>query len=156
MEILDNKTHGNVGDKLKEDIKTGTKLSIISAYFTIYAYESLRKELNKIDDLRLLFSEPTFVNEKKDIRREFKLNGSFEKGIAGDKYEIKLKGELKQSEILNNRIQTLRDMDEYVGQYYSKIWVWKNVLQMTEDEIEDMIQEIDAEGSNRADQEEQY
>ena len=99
MEILDNKTHGNVGDKLKEDIKTGTKLSIISAYFTIYAYESLRKELNKIDDLRLLFSEPTFVNEKKDIRREFKLNGSFEKGIAGDKYEIKLKGELKQSEI---------------------------------------------------------
>jgi Ran GTPase-activating protein (RanGAP) involved in mRNA processing and transport len=64
--------------------------------------------------------------------------------------------ELKQSEILNNRIQTLRDMDEYVGQYYSKIWVWKNVLQMTEDEIEDMIQEIDAEGSNRADQDEQY
>lgn len=57
MQILDNKTQGKVIDKLKDNIKTGTKLSIISAYFTIYAYEELKKELNKIDKLRLLFSE---------------------------------------------------------------------------------------------------
>ena len=99
MELLDNKTQGKVIDKLREDLKSGTKLSIISAYFTIFAYQELRKELNKIDSLRLLFSMPTFVENKKDINREFKLSGSYERGLAGDRYEMKLKNELKQSEI---------------------------------------------------------
>lgn len=72
MQILDNKVQGRVIDKLRENIKSGTRLSIISAYFTIYAYEELRKELGKIEKLRLLFSEPTFVKNKKDINREFK------------------------------------------------------------------------------------
>lgn len=99
MQILDNKVQGRVIDKLRENIKTGTKLSIISAYFTIYAYEELKKELGKIDNLRLLFSEPTFIKNKKDINREFKLSGSYERGLAGDRYEMKLKNELKQSEI---------------------------------------------------------
>ena len=95
MELLDNKTQGKVIDKLREDLKLGTKLSIISAYFTIFAYQ----ELSKIDSLRLLFSMPTFVENKKDINREFKLSGSYERGLAGDRYEMKLKNELKQSEI---------------------------------------------------------
>ena len=99
IQALDNKTQGKVIDKLRDDLKPGTKLSIISAYFTIYAYEELKKELNKIDNLRLLFSEPTFVKNKKDINREFKLSGSYERGLAGDRYEMKLKNELKQSEI---------------------------------------------------------
>lgn len=112
MEMLDNKTSGKVGDKLKDDLKKGSKLSIISAYFTIYAYEHLRKELGKIENLRLLFSEPTFVNEKKDIKREFKLNGSYEQGLAGDRYEISLKGELKQSEIAKECAQWIKDKVE--------------------------------------------
>lgn len=65
MEFLDNKIQGRVIDKLKEDMRTGTKVSIISAYFTIYAYEHLRKELQKINSLRLLFSELTFIKDKK-------------------------------------------------------------------------------------------
>ncbi len=112
MEILDNRTRGRVGEKLKENLESGSKLSIISAYFTIYAYEHLRKELKKIEGLRLLFSEPTFVNEKRDIKREFKLNGRFEQGIAGDRYEIKLKGELKQSEIAKECAQWIKDKVE--------------------------------------------
>ncbi|NME35325.1 MULTISPECIES: helicase-related protein [Fusobacterium] len=108
MEILDNKTQGKVVDKLRENIKSGTRLSIISAYFTIYAYEELRKELNKIDSLRLLFSEPTFVKNKKDINREFKLSGSYERGLAGDRYEMKLKNELKQSEIAKECAEWVR------------------------------------------------
>lgn len=112
MQILDNKVQGRVIDKLKENIKSGTKLSIISAYFTIYAYEELRKELNKIDSLRLLFSEPTFIKDKKDINREFKLSGSFERGLAGDRYEMKLKNELKQSEIAKECANWIREKVE--------------------------------------------
>ena len=106
--ILDNKTQGKVIDKLKEDLKSGTKVSIISAYFTIFAYQELRKELNKIDSLRLLFSMPTFVENKKDINREFKLSGSYESGLAGDRYEMKLKNELKQSEIAKECAEWIR------------------------------------------------
>ncbi|MGL6100590.1 MAG: helicase-related protein, partial [Fusobacteriaceae bacterium] len=112
MEFLDNKTQGRVVDKLKIDLKTGTKVSIISAYFTIYAYENLRKELQKIDSLRLLFSEPTFIKDKKDINREFKLSGNYERGLAGDRYEMSLKNELKQSEIAKECADWIRQKVE--------------------------------------------
>jgi len=112
MQILDNKVQGRVIDKLRENIKFGTRLSIISAYFTIYAYEELRKELGKIEKLRLLFSEPTFIKNKKDINREFKLSGSYERGLAGDRYEMKLKNELKQSEIAKECANWIREKVE--------------------------------------------
>ncbi len=112
MEFLDNKTQGRVIDKLKEDLRTGTKVSIISAYFTIYAYEHLRKELGKIENLRLLFSEPTFIKDKKNINREFKLSGSYERGLAGDRYEMSLKNELKQSEIAKECADWIRNKVE--------------------------------------------
>lgn len=112
IQILDNKVQGRVIDKLRENIKFGTRLSIISAYFTIYAYEELRKELGKIEKLRLLFSEPTFVKNKKDINREFKLSGSYERGLAGDRYEMKLKNELKQSEIAKECANWIREKVE--------------------------------------------
>lgn len=69
--FLDNKQNGKIGDELKEDIKTNSKLSIISAYFTIYAYKELKKELNRIDNLRFLFTEPTFVDEAKEISKQY-------------------------------------------------------------------------------------
>lgn len=112
MEFLDNKTQGRVIDKLKQDLRTGTKVSIISAYFTIYAYEHLRKELEKIESLKLLFSEPTFIKDKKNINREFKLSGSYERGLAGDRYEMSLKNELKQSEIAKECADWIRNKVE--------------------------------------------
>ena len=99
FKFLDNKTSGIIGDTLKEELGKGTKLSVISAYFTIHAYNQLKDELKKVDNVRLLFSEPTFVKNKKDIVREYTLNGTYEKSISGDKYEMRLKNELNQSEI---------------------------------------------------------
>jgi helicase domain/SNF2 family protein len=51
---------------------------------------------------------PTFVKDKKDINREFKLSGSYESGLAGDRYEMKLKNELKQSEIAKECAEWIR------------------------------------------------
>ena len=59
--ILDNKQFGCVGDEIRENIKKRSKLSIISAYFTIYAFNELSRELNNIDNMRFIFTEPTFV-----------------------------------------------------------------------------------------------
>ena len=61
--IRDNYTRGTVGDFLREKIEFGSELSIVSAYFTIYAYEALKDELDQIANLRFLFGEPRFVKE---------------------------------------------------------------------------------------------
>ena len=47
--MLDNKGNGSVVDELVSNINIDLKLSVISAYFTIYAYAELKKELSKID-----------------------------------------------------------------------------------------------------------
>jgi superfamily II DNA or RNA helicase len=59
--IKDNRSRGKVGDFLKDCLKDGSTLSFVSAYFTIYAYEKLKDQLNKIDHLNFLFGEPRFV-----------------------------------------------------------------------------------------------
>jgi hypothetical protein len=59
--IKDNRSRGTVGDFLKDCIKDGARLSFVSAYFTIYAYERLKDHLHKIDHLNFLFGEPRFV-----------------------------------------------------------------------------------------------
>lgn len=59
--IRDNHQRGSVGDFLKAKIQDRSKLSIVSAYFTIYAFEHLKAQLTQIDELRFLFGEPRFI-----------------------------------------------------------------------------------------------
>jgi SNF2 family DNA or RNA helicase len=59
--IRDNHRRGLVADFLKAKIRPGSRLSIVSAYFTIYAYEALRDQLGEIDHLDFLFGEPRFI-----------------------------------------------------------------------------------------------
>jgi len=74
--IRDNHQCGNVGDFLKEIVKSNSNVSIVSAYFTIYAYHHLKTELDGITNLRFLFGEPTFiksVDPSKKNHRSFKI-----------------------------------------------------------------------------------
>jgi SNF2 family DNA or RNA helicase len=59
--IRDNHSRGSVGDFLREKIRDGSSMSVVSAYFTIYAFDALRAELEKIDGMRFLFGEPRFI-----------------------------------------------------------------------------------------------
>lgn len=99
--------HGKVYDELKVSIKKDSKISIVSAYFTIYAYASLKKELSNIDGIRFLFTEPTFVSENAEVSREFCIN--HEKAISGNEYEIKLRNEMKQSLIARECADWIRN-----------------------------------------------
>jgi len=54
--------------------------------------------------------------------------------------------ELKDSEILENRLRLLADVDQYTGKYFSVAWIQKNVLRQTEEEIEQIAQEVEDEG----------
>lgn len=53
--------------------------------------------------------------------------------------------ELKEAELLQNRIQTLQLVDPYVGRYYSMEWVRKNVLMMDDEDIEEISKQIEEE-----------
>jgi hypothetical protein len=59
--IHDNHNRGPVGDFLKEKIQKDAELSIVSAYFTIYAFEALKNQLLDINHLNFLFGKPGFI-----------------------------------------------------------------------------------------------
>jgi len=56
--------------------------------------------------------------------------------------------ELKEAEIFQNRLGLMNEATQYVGEYFSKAWVMKNILQMSEKEIEEMKKEIEKEISD--------
>ena len=59
--------------------------------------------------------------------------------------------ELKQNEILRERLEVLSSLDEYIGKYFSNEWVRKNVLRQSEDEIKEMDKQIKDETGVEAD-----
>ena len=61
--IRDNRERGTVGEFLQSQIENGSSLSIVSAYFTIYAFEALKSSLLGINNLRFLFGEPQFIKK---------------------------------------------------------------------------------------------
>jgi SNF2 family DNA or RNA helicase len=104
MEILDN-INSLWGDDLKKSVASGQKLKIAASCFSIYAYEALKKELEKIDSLDFIFTSPTFVaNEVTDKvrkeRREFHIpKQQRERDLYGSEFEIQLKNKLTQRAI---------------------------------------------------------
>jgi len=59
--IRDNRHRGTVGDFLKAKVEENSTLSIVSAYFTIYAFDALKQQLLGIKSLKFLFGEPRFI-----------------------------------------------------------------------------------------------
>ena len=54
--------------------------------------------------------------------------------------------ELKDTEILTERLRLLGDIDSYAGKYFSEQWIRTNVLRMTEDEVAEIEKQINQEG----------
>lgn len=100
MELINNTTK-TLKDDLSVEIKKGSKLSIAAACFSIYAFQELKKQLTSIEELRFIFTSPTFVAEKtKKEKREFyipRLNR--ERSLYGTEFEIKLRNEMTQKAI---------------------------------------------------------
>lgn len=70
--IRDNHVRGSVADFLREHLHPQTRLSFVSAYFTIYAYYALREQFDQIEHLDFLFGEPSFLNKLDPEAREAK------------------------------------------------------------------------------------
>lgn len=92
--LKDNHERGTVGKFLFDNISHDSKLSIVSAYFTIYAFNKLKDKLNNIESLNFLFGEPTFIksiNPNNDNAKDFQ--------IVDDKLVIPLESKLQQKAI---------------------------------------------------------
>ncbi len=97
--MLDNKRSGIVGDALKPYFKKDAKVAIMSSYFTIYAFEALKKELMKVDEVRFLFIDPTFTSEKHSQGTTDIDKSDRDKKLSGSELEIKMRNELTQAKI---------------------------------------------------------
>lgn len=100
MEVFDN-INSIVKDDLEKVIQDKSKLSIAAACFSIYAYQELKGQLENIEELRFIFTSPTFIADKsKKQKREFFIPQlGREKSLYGTEYEIKLRNELTQRAI---------------------------------------------------------
>ena len=106
--ILDNKTNF-VYKELEENIKKGSKLSVISAYFSMYAYDSLKKSLDKIDNMRFIYTKPSFLKDNSKESRQYYIDNN---SIFGNDYEIKLKNEMTQGSVSRDCSNWIRDKVE--------------------------------------------
>lgn len=109
MKILDNVTN-TVRDDLQDTMKKGSKLSVAAACFSIYAYKELKKQLENVDELRFIFTSPTFVQEKTPkARREFYIPRlDRERSLYGTEFEVKLRNEMTQKAIAKECTEWIR------------------------------------------------
>ncbi|WP_284446738.1 helicase-related protein [Fluviibacter phosphoraccumulans] len=104
MELIDNISR-LLGDDLKQTLKSGARLKIAASCFSMYAFEALKTELEKIEELNFIFTSPTFVaNEVTDKirkeRREFHIpKVERERSLYGSEFEIQLRNKLTQRAI---------------------------------------------------------
>ena len=110
LDLIDN-TSKTLRDDLAQELKQGSKLSIAAACFSIYAFQELKNELKDIDELRFIFTSPTFTTEKaKKEKREFyipRLNR--ERSLYGTEFEIKLRNELTQKAIARECAEWIKE-----------------------------------------------
>lgn len=110
MKLIDN-VNNRLGDDLKTIIRKDSKLSIAASSFSIYAYEALKKELEKIDELRFIFSSPTFNedNFKKQSPLFYIPNIYKENELCGGEFELRLINQLNQRAIAKECSKWVRD-----------------------------------------------
>ena len=100
--IRDNHSRGKVADFLADKITSNSRLSVVSAYFTIYAYEALSKELNQIENLNFLFGEPRFIaslDPEKTDKKSFQIEDE----------GLELANRLQQKEVARRCSEWIRD-----------------------------------------------
>jgi hypothetical protein len=118
---------GRASEISRDEIKFSKFIRRLRNRFSILFDEILEKQLI----LKNVMTIEEWKQIKNKIRYDFQEDNHFE--------------ELKHAEILRERIQTMRDLEEYVGKYYSQEWVRKNILMQSDDDIEKMDEQIAAE-----------
>ena len=127
---------GRASEISRDEVKFSKFITRLRARFSMLFTKALEKQLI----LKGIISAEEWPSIQSKLRFDFMTDNHFE--------------ELKEAEILQNRLSVLRDIDDYKGEYYSKEWIRKNVLFMTESEIEATDEQIAKEKEEEPDEEE--
>ena len=104
MELIDN-INRLLGDDLKKTLKPGARLKVAASCFSMYAYEALKDELEKIEEIQFIFTYPAFTPDEvtdklRKERREFHIPKlDRERSLYGSEFEIQLRNKLTQRAI---------------------------------------------------------
>ena len=98
--MFDN-VQNTVRDDLVNTITKGSKVSIVAACFSMYAYRELKAQLESIEECRFIFTSPTFIKDKGEKqKREFYIPRiQRESSLYGTEFEVKLRNEMTQKAI---------------------------------------------------------
>lgn len=118
---------GRVSEITRDELKFSKFIKRLRSRFASLFTSILEKQLV----LKGVLTPEEFAEVKNLIRYDFVQDNYFQ--------------ELKEAEIARERLSTLREVEEHVGTYYSREWVLRNVLRMSEDEMKEMKEQIEAE-----------
>ena len=109
MELIDN-IHKTFAEDLRSTLTTGSRMSIAASCFSIYAYQELRKELEHIEELRFIFTSPTFIADKtnKKQRKFYVLHLNRKPSLMGSEFKILLRNKLTQKAIARECAEWIR------------------------------------------------
>ena len=133
MEAESNFSLGRSTEITRDELKFTKFVQRLRKKFTVLFHDVLRTQLI----LTGVIAEEEWDSMKEHIAYDFLQDGHF--------------AELRDAEILRERIEMLGTLEPYVGNFFSKRWVQKNVLRQTDEEIETMTKEIDDEGGGEED-----
>tara|TARA_R110000851_G_scaffold230898_3_gene383686 strand:+ start:1272 stop:2903 length:1632 start_codon:yes stop_codon:yes gene_type:complete len=118
---------GRASETTREELKFQKFISRLRKKFSNLFIDMLHTQLI----LKGIVNEEEWAEIKHDISIDFIQDSHF--------------AEMKNAELLRERILTLREVDDYVGRYYSAEWVRKNILMQGDEEIEEIIKQIETE-----------
>ena len=109
MELIDNITR-TLRDDLAVEIKEASKVSMAACCFSIYAFQELKEQLKDIEELRFIFTSPTFTADKvAKQRREFYIPRiDRERALYGSPFEVRLRNQLTQKAIATECAEWIR------------------------------------------------
>ena len=120
----------------RDEVKFQKFIDRLRKRFSMLFTGILKKQLL----LKNLITEQDWESWKNDIQVDFQRDNHFV--------------ELKNSEILQERIATLDQVSQYVGEYFSREWVMKNVMMMNDEDISEMKQQVEGENAVQDEDEE--
>jgi len=118
---------GRVSEITRDELKFSKFIKRLRGRFSSLFTSILERQLV----LKGIMLPEEFAEIKNNIRYDFVQDNYFE--------------ELKEAEIMKERLSTLREVEDHVGNYYSKEWVRKNVLRMSDEDIKEMKKQIEKE-----------
>ena len=133
MEAEQNFSLGRSTEITRDELKFTKFVQRLRKKFTILFHDLLRTQLI----LTGVIAEEEWDAMKEHISYDWMQDGHF--------------AELRDAEILRERIDMLGTLEPYVGNFFSKRWVQKNVLRQSDEEIELMSKEIEDEGGGEDD-----